>query len=598
MAGAAGAIKAGGAYVEFFIQDRVTRQIDKIGKKIRSAGASMTRAGAGLAAGALAVASPFALTIQKASELEETMNKFNVVFGDNAGAVKQWGDEYASQVGRSKKQIADFMAGTQDLLVPLGFDEGAATEMSKQVTQLAVDLASFNNMADEDSLRDLQAALTGSGEVMKKYGVVLDEAAVKQELFQQGIDPKTATNQQKAYARMQIIMRGTTAAQGDAVRSAGSFANQMKALKGRLDDAAAALGTHLLPMVTPLVTKAGKIVAFLGEWIAKNKALVTNIAKVVAIVGAIGVALTGLGIVVSIIGTGIAGLGTLIGGAFAVITTVLGAVLSPIGLVIAAVVGLAAAWATMTDSGRETVAGLMTWFGQLKDYATDTWQGIAAALKAGDLKLAAKIAWIELKLIWERGVDYLSNIWHSFTDLAISVFDNVITWIRSAWAKLTGWLGQQIAKVIAFFTGEDPTEMANAVQQMTDAQVAELQKEKAAREQERQAAADARGERNAQELEALRKERDQALQEARDLAQQSRSETAELAKTPDPKAAGDAVAQVEAKQAQLDSVEFGVEAFKKFDEARRGLEEKQLAETVRIRKAVEGGGLVMAEAGT
>ena len=48
--------------------------------------------------------------------------------------------------------------------------------------------------------------------VMKKYGVIVSEAAVKQELLNQGIDPKTASDQQKVQARMNIIMAGTTAA--------------------------------------------------------------------------------------------------------------------------------------------------------------------------------------------------------------------------------------------------------------------------------------------------------------------------------------------------------------------------------------------------
>ena len=46
-------------------------------------------------------------------------------------------------------------------------------------------------------LRDLHAALTGSGEVMKKYGVLVNEAAAKQEVLNQGLDPKVATDQQK-----------------------------------------------------------------------------------------------------------------------------------------------------------------------------------------------------------------------------------------------------------------------------------------------------------------------------------------------------------------------------------------------------------------
>lgn len=201
-----------------------------------------------------------------ASEMEETMNKFNVVFGDNASVVKAWSDGFAGDVGRSKQQIASFMAETQDLLVPIGFEAGAATQFSKDITGLAVDLASFNNLQDTDVLRDLQAALTGSGEVMKKYGVLLSQAAVNQELLNRGMDPRAASEQDKVQARLAIIMRGTTAAQGDAIRSAGSFANQMKALKASVSDAAVSLGSVLLPIVTPVITKVAQLIRTVDQF--------------------------------------------------------------------------------------------------------------------------------------------------------------------------------------------------------------------------------------------------------------------------------------------------------------------------------------------
>ena len=56
-------------------------------------------------------------------------------------------------------------------------------------------------------------------------------------VYRKDIDGRRA---RKVMARMAIIMRGTTAAQGDAVRTGGSFANQMKRLKGSLADVAAA----------------------------------------------------------------------------------------------------------------------------------------------------------------------------------------------------------------------------------------------------------------------------------------------------------------------------------------------------------------------
>jgi len=270
------------------------------------------------------ILAPLAMTVKAASDMEETMNKFNIVFGANQKAVKAWGDEYGKQVGRSKQQIADFLAGSQDLFVPMGFASDAAEDMSKTVTKLAVDIASFNNKADADVLRDLHAALTGSGEVMKKYGVMVDEAAVKQELLNMALDPQTATVAEKAQARLNIIIAGTVAAQGDAIRSASGFANQMKSLQASVSDAAAEIGGVLLPIITPMIDDVVGVVKSLSEWAMENKGLVATIAKIAAGIGVAGVALIGFGSVAS-------SLAAIIG------------VLNPVTLGIAAAVAVASA---------------------------------------------------------------------------------------------------------------------------------------------------------------------------------------------------------------------------------------------------------------
>lgn len=258
-------IKAGEAYIQTSLRggDKVRKSLKAITARLKGVGIAGAKiAAVGLAAGATAFA---AFSVKAASDLEETMNKFNVVFGKNAKAVKEWGDAYAAQIGRSEEQIARFLSNAQDLLIPLGFEEGAATKMSQDLTILSTDLASFNNMADADVMRDLQAALTGSGEVMKKYGVIVSEAAVKQQLLQDGFDPTTATNQQKVMARYNLILAGTTAAQNDATRSAGSFANQMKALQGKALDFAANIGSILLPVLSGWIDELFALVEGLSQ---------------------------------------------------------------------------------------------------------------------------------------------------------------------------------------------------------------------------------------------------------------------------------------------------------------------------------------------
>lgn len=260
-------VRSGGAFWEVYVKDEKFRKgVSNVEKQMRSISRTTLSVGKSLTALGVTGAAAFAPAIKSASDLEEVVNKFNVVFKDNAKAVRAWGKSFGEEVGRSERQILEFLGNSQDLLVPLGFDRDAAEETSKQLTKLALDLGSFHNMADGDAMRDLHAALTGSGEVMKKYGTVVSAATTNQELLNMQLDPKTATEAQKAMARLNIIMGGTVDAQGDAMRSAGSFANQTKALKAELENTSATIGKAVLPALTDIVKLASSAADAVGDF--------------------------------------------------------------------------------------------------------------------------------------------------------------------------------------------------------------------------------------------------------------------------------------------------------------------------------------------
>ncbi|MFH1302327.1 MAG: hypothetical protein ABIK07_14800 [Planctomycetota bacterium] len=486
--------------MELFTKDAGLRKgLDAAKRRLDAFGKFAAGIGVKVAAFGSAVVAPFGLAIKAGSDLQETMNKFDVVFGSNAKAVKAWGDEYGKQVGRSERQIADFMASNQDLLVPMGFEEDAATKMSKDITQLSVDLASFNNMQDADTLRDLQAALTGSGEVMKKYGVIVSQAAVNQELLNMGMNPKTATEAQKAQARFAIIMRGTTAAQGDAIRSADGWANQKKALAAQIENVAGKIGNVLLPVVTPLLMHVNKGVQLFGEFIEENQELVKGVALGGLALVAVGSAFLLAGGMASLAGMAIGGLISLM--TFA--GTVIGAVLSPLGLLTAAVIGGAGALLYYTGIGSKAVSWIQNQFSGLGETVGNVFGAIKQAMAAGDYKKAAEILWLGIKVAFLAGTNqlmakvgewktYFLNIWHGTIDNASKYFidswamlqkawvattqffgdawDTVINGIKNAWEAAQHYIADTALSIVAEIDPEFDLESAReSLQEMTDA---------------------------------------------------------------------------------------------------------------------------------
>jgi hypothetical protein len=260
----------------------VTAASKKIGVATKNMGIAFAKVGAAVSAVSFGA---FAVMVAKASEMQEAMGKFAVVFGDSAGAVEASAKSMAAELGVSRLEIIQMLGSMQDLLVPMGVATEEATGMSQQMARLAVDLGSFNNMASEQVFGDLQAAITGSGEVMKKYGVVLNETAVKQELLNMGMDPANADDAAKAQARLNIIMAGTTAAQGDAVRTAGSFANQVKRLKANFADIAVTIGGPFLQSLASIAesinTRMATAFAFLEQQTNKLSAIGDAVAGVI-----------------------------------------------------------------------------------------------------------------------------------------------------------------------------------------------------------------------------------------------------------------------------------------------------------------------------
>jgi len=141
-----------------------------------------------------------------ASAVEEMQSKFDTVFGEHAGSVTSQLGEFADAANRSIFDLQGFAATLQDTFVPLGFARDQAADMSVEVVKLAEDLASFNNIPTEQVVMDMQSALVGTTETLRKYGVVAQVANQKQCALTEGIwDGEGAmTAQEKAAAILGI----------------------------------------------------------------------------------------------------------------------------------------------------------------------------------------------------------------------------------------------------------------------------------------------------------------------------------------------------------------------------------------------------------
>ena len=282
------AIRAGEAFVLLYAEDKLTPVLDRIEARLKGFGTNLLKMSAAIGGIGAGVAIGLAPAVKAASDLAETDSKLDQVFGGSARSARQWADNFGREVGRSQASVRAFLSDAQGLIVPMGVDEQGAAEISKTMTRLAVDLASFNNTSDESAFLALRSGITGESEPLKRYGILLTEAATKAQLLEQNIDPKNATSAEKVYARLAIITAATSAAQGDATRTAGSMVNQVKALSAAGSDLAATIGEAVMPVVLPLTRALTTGVRTVADFAKEHETLV----KVVAIAATVVVGLT------------------------------------------------------------------------------------------------------------------------------------------------------------------------------------------------------------------------------------------------------------------------------------------------------------------
>lgn len=251
------------------IEDESTKGGKKAAKNIENPMRAMLKNIGGEFGGFIAKIG-FAKVLQEAglaaANLEDEMTKSVAVFGDASTEIKAFAKTTKDGFGISERAALNATGMFGNLFTSFGVGRREAAAMSLQMTKLAGDLASFNGTPVSEAINAIRAGLSGETEPLKRFGVALDDVSLKQKALSLGlVDTATGVlpvtvRSQAAYA---LILDRTTNAQGDFARTQDNAANQLKISKAAAEEAAAALGTALLPTITKL---AGGVTIMAGAF--------------------------------------------------------------------------------------------------------------------------------------------------------------------------------------------------------------------------------------------------------------------------------------------------------------------------------------------
>ena len=131
-------------------EDGASRVSDKIGKL----GGSLSRL-------SVPIGGAFVGMAKLASDMEETLNKVDVSFGDSAGSVKDWSKTSIKKMGLAQQTALDTAALFGDMGTGMGQNEVESSKMSMGLTQLSADLASFKNVKQDVAKTAIAGIYTG-----------------------------------------------------------------------------------------------------------------------------------------------------------------------------------------------------------------------------------------------------------------------------------------------------------------------------------------------------------------------------------------------------------------------------------------------------
>lgn len=237
-------------------------------------------------------------SIQLGMDAIESDNLFEVSMGNMADSVRDWSEEVGNALGLSATEMRKNVGTIYNMTTSMGLAEDNALKMSKGVTLLANDMASFYNLSTDEAFSKINAGLTGETEPLKRLGILVDENTIKQVAYQQGIAETGSelTQQQKVLARYCAILQQTGNAQGDLARTLDSPSNQLRQLKSQVQQLGITFGSFFMPVlqaVIPYVTAFAKVITYalnsLSKFLGlKSTSASSETAKVSSNIGAVG----------------------------------------------------------------------------------------------------------------------------------------------------------------------------------------------------------------------------------------------------------------------------------------------------------------------
>lgn len=406
-------VRAGKAYVELFADNtHLQAGLRKAQAQLRAFASAMTGIGAGLVAAGAGILAPIGLAVQRFTATGDALDKMAARTGlsvealsrlsiaaDYSGAamedvetaIRKSGQAFEKAYGGDQQMAAAFAA------IGLSLGELKKSTPDQMFHQIAAAIADIKNPTDQAYAAFL--LLGKGGTTLLPLIQSLEDSERRAEAFgatMTRIDASKAQELEDAFTDVRYAIAGLVNVVGSTlqpalVRAATWLANAMKSTR---------------------------------DWIDQNRGLAITAALVGGGLITLGGALLAVGTAAAIAAIACGGLATAIGFIYTELAPAI-----PIALAAAAAISAVsyAAFqiATHTAVGQQALQELGAAFGDVRSDAVAAWDGISAAIQAGNLGGAIKVAMAFVKLEFTRGTAAVLNLADAFVAGVSTIFLNI-----------------------------------------------------------------------------------------------------------------------------------------------------------------------------
>ena len=214
-----------------------------------------------------AAAKLLGIAIAKSSQYTEDLNLFTVSMGKYAEEAYNYAQKVSDVMGIDPAEWMRNQGVFNTIITGFGVAGDKAAFMSKNLTQLGYDLASFYNIDFASAMQKVQSGIAGELEPMRRLGYDLSVARLEQERLNLGIDKSVSsmTQAEKSQLRYYAMMTQVTQVQGDMARTLEQPANMLRVLKAQFEQCARAIGNLFIPILVKVLPFAIAVANALRE---------------------------------------------------------------------------------------------------------------------------------------------------------------------------------------------------------------------------------------------------------------------------------------------------------------------------------------------